>query len=462
MSHITEEHNRVVTRSSIGNFAMEAMAILIIVVCSVTMVWQVLSTERSYGVIFSCGTIMTLSIIILLTALNDPDSIRSRQTDAILGLTGKTLAALKGGLTPESATTICELLLPISNARGVVITDTENVLGQAGFEYDDVDFVKDPSLALTAAAITMADGQRHVLKDPHDDNVVDSASTMNALITVPLSVGARTKATLQFYFRRAAVISNTQLSIADGFGEVLSTQLAASELEEQTKLASDMKLKALQNQINPHFLFNTLNTIASLIRTDPMRARNLLREFATFYRSTLKDPDEHGLVLFKKEMEQTRRYFSFEEARFGADRVAMELDFDEDEVGEIPVPAFIIQPLVENAVGHAMPAEGKLTVSIEADFEDVELQRAAASGGGKSEVATALVIRVKDNGIGMSEEACKNILAPKSSTGAGIAVKNVHDRIKGYYGSDSSMVVESVIGAGTTVTLTLILDNALV
>ena len=242
-----------------------------------------------------------------------------------------------------------------------------------------------------------------------------------------------------FFYKRSRQVTETQCSIVDGFGALMSTEMAASALEVQQQLATDMQLKALQNQINPHFLFNTINTIASLIRTDPMKARNLLREFAIFYRRTLEDSD--GLILLSREAEQTYRYFQFEVARFGADRVELLMD-EEEGVKDMLVPPFLLQPLVENAVRHAMPAEGKLTVRVDASIDK-------ESGN--------LIIHVSDNGVGMTKEACDNIMHPESSTGCGIAVKNVHDRIKGYFGPESRMEVESTLGVGTTVTLTLVL-----
>ncbi len=308
------------------------------------------------------------------------------------------------------------------------------------------------SFALAAAAPTMESGTARVLISPKDVDFSAAPQRVGAAIVVPLNVGKSTRATLQLYYSKANRISNTQMSIADGLGQLLSTQLAASQLEEQTKLATTMQLKALQNQINPHFLFNTLNTIASLIRTDPMRARNLLREFASFYRTSLKDPDEQGLILLSKEIEQTVRYFTFEEARFGTDRVSLELG-DMEDVEDIAVPAFIVQPLVENAVRHAMPAEGKLTIRIEAELEDFP------SSVDRTRRRTALVIRVCDDGSGMTEDARQNIMHPVASSGAGIAVKNVSDRIKGYFGPESSMDVESELGCGTDVTLTLFLED---
>ena len=148
--------------------------------------------------------------------------------------------------------------------------------------------------------------------------------------------------------------------MAEGLAQVLSTQLELAELERQTELATRMELKALQAQINPHFLFNTINTIASLIRTDPARARELLREFAAFYRRTLESGDE--LIPLELELEQTHRYLMFELARFG-DRVVVQEEVD-PKVRRILVPAFIVQPLVENAIAHGMRPDAPLTVSL--------------------------------------------------------------------------------------------------
>lgn len=100
--------------------------------------------------------------------------------------------------------------------------------------------------------------------------------------------------------------------------------MAAVEMETQRKLATSMELKMLQTQINPHFLFNTINTIASFIRTDPMKARTLLREFAVFYRRTLEDSTER--ISLARELDQVQRYFNFELARFGDARLAFEVD----------------------------------------------------------------------------------------------------------------------------------------
>ena len=102
------------------------------------------------------------------------------------------------------------------------------------------------------------------------------------------------------------------------------------------------------------------------------------------------------------------------------------------------VPPFLIQPLVENAVRHAMPSEGMLEIEVSGVREGDDVH-----------------VRVRDNGVGMTEEARQNILHPQSSKGLGIAVKNVNDRIRGYFGPGTHMEIESELGKGTVVTLVL-------
>ncbi len=413
-------------------FNLEMGMFTLTVIAGLVLVWSILMPYRNVAVMIAAGIVFTFSLVIVIRLLMDPDSVRARQSDAMLRLASQTLASMKGGMNRQAAQEICRLLLPSTAAIAVAVTDKEQILGYAGYEED-----VNPSgtdIRTHATHATIADGKMRVLFTSEDIGL-PSDTTIRAAIIVPLVVGSRVEGTLKFYYRRANHISETQKSIAQGFGQLLSTQMAAAALEEQTKLATSMELKALQSQINPHFLFNTINTIASLIRTDPNKARVLLREFAVFYRRTLEDSAD--LILFSREIEQTMRYFAFEVARFGEDRVGMEVEI-EPEVEDMLVPPFLIQPLVENAVRHAMPSEGKLTVSIAGKVEGEDV-----------------VVSVTDDGVGMSEHARQNILHPESSTGMGIAVKNVHDRMRGYFGSDTHMEVESELGRGTTVKLVL-------
>ena len=419
-------------------FTLEMLMSVLVALAGLVIIWNLVTPEANVLVLFIAGVVFTLAITVLIRLLMDPDSVRARQSNAVLQLASQTLEAMGEGLDAKSSQRICSLLLPSTAAIAVAITDDHSILGYAGYEESH-----NPTGAIIrtqATYATLADGKTRVLFTPEEIGFPNGAHGINAAIIVPLAVGKDVKGTLKFYYRSANHISETQKSIAVGFGQLLSTQMAASALEEQTALATKMELKMLQSQINPHFLFNTINTIASLTRTDPAQARTLLREFAKFYRSTLED--SRDLIEFQREVEQTQRYFMFELARFGEDRLELICDI-QPEVNEMMVPPFLLQPLVENAVRHAMPSEGKLTI------------RVTGMRAGDD-----VIVSVIDDGNGMTQEACQNILHPSSTQGMGIAVGNVHDRICGYFGPGTRLEVESELGKGTTVRLVLV-DGAI-
>lgn len=411
--------------------SFELFAVVVAALASMVMVWTLATGDASIPIMVASGSILTLSVLLLLWMALNPESIRARQSDAMLQLASSTLDVMHDGLTSDAAHKICKMLLPNTAAVAVAITDRETILAYEGFQ--ETDNPSGADIRTQATHETIADGAMRVLHTTDDIGFPSDISGIQAAIIVPLEVGNNVVGTLKFYYRKPKHITETQQSIAMGFGRLLSTQIAAIELDNQKKLATSMELKMLQSQINPHFLFNTINTIASLIRTDPMKARTLLRDFAIFYRRTLEDSSER--IMLSREIEQTMRYFSFEIARFGEERLAMWIATAEN-VQDMMVPPFIIQPIVENAVRHAMPAEGQLLITINAEVDGDDI-----------------IVEVTDNGVGMSEETCRNIMAPRSSTGMGIAIKNVHDRMKGFFGQKACMDVESTLGEGTKVTL---------
>lgn len=412
-------------------FNLEMLSMTIAALSAIVLIGTATAPVINVATLVIAGFIFTLSLALVVRLLMDPDSVRARQTDAMLQLSTSTLDMMKDGLTREAAQNICELLLPNTAAIAVAITDAEQVLGYAGFQ--EAENPAGSDIRTQATHDTIADGTIRVLCCSEDIGFPSDATTIKAAIVVPIRVGSSIEGTLKFYYHSGKKITETQKSIAQGLGNLLSTQMAAAEMERQRKLATAMELKMLQSQINPHFLFNTINTIASLIRTDPMKARTLLRDFAVFYRRTLEDSSER--IMLSREIEQTMRYFSFELARFGDERIGLYVGTAPD-VQDMLVPPFIIQPLVENAVRHAMPSEGKLTIYISADVDGDDI-----------------LVTIEDDGVGMSEETCRGIMHPKSSTGMGIAVKNVHDRMKGFFGENADMKVESVLGEGTKITL---------
>lgn len=397
------------------------------------LITYLVNPSRSVAIMFIAGMVFTASLVLSIRLWMDPDRVRATQSQAVLNLASDTLNAMDEGLTAEGAQRVCDILLPATRGVAVAITNREVILGYAGTDAD-LNPIMSP-IRTSATHLTLNDGKLRIMRSAEEIGFPVNRHTINAAIIVPLVVANETIGTLKFYYRQARIINETQRSIAAGFGELISTQIAAIALGEQRKLATSMELKALQSQINPHFLFNTINTIASFIRTDPEKARVLLREFATFYRRTLEDSSD--LISLSRELDQTKRYLRFEIARFGEERLQFRDEIDE-KLTEMLVPAFMIQPLVENAVRHAMPSEGQLTITVKAHAQEENL-----------------IIEIIDDGVGMSDEKLQNIMNTSATQGLGIAVRNINDRISGYYGPDSYMHVDSQEGVGTTVTLML-------
>jgi two-component system sensor histidine kinase LytS len=410
------------------------LAIGIVVLSGVT-IWSISQPNLLRWVTLAgiAGIVAVGLALVIARFATRPDHVRALQSHKILEIANEALAYMRQGLNEESAQEVCRIVLADTQAAAVAITDTERVLGFAGVG-EDHHAVGGPIIT-RATRESIETGEHRVLATKNEIGCPRPDCRLTAAIVVPLVMRGRSAGTLKFYYTTPRLLNETQVAMAEGLAMMLSTQLELSELERQTELATRMELKALQAQINPHFLFNTINTIASLIRTDPTRARELLREFAAFYRRTLECDDE--LISLEQEIEQTRRYLRFELARFG-DRVVVREDL-EPQVLQTPVPAFIVQPLVENAISHGMRAEGPLTI------------RLFSSTGPDGSIR----ITVADDGVGIPASRLPHVLESGSAKGLGIALKNVDDRLRGHYGPGSGVIIESIEGEGTAVSLVL-------
>ena len=416
---------------------IETVITTIVALLVLVLFYSLLSEEPNILVAsVALAGMVTVAFAIIRSSFS-PDKLRAQQTNKTLSLASQTLVYMRGGLSEQNCQEVCNILLPECQAMAVAMTDDKFVLGYAGAHAEA--FPIGSAIHTPATHRVLASQTVEVFRS---SEAFASASNplIPAGIVAPLVVRGVSVGTLKLYYESDVLIDETQRAIAEGLAQLLSTQLSIAELDRQVELATKAELQALQAQINPHFLFNTINTIASLIRTDPARARVLLREFAAFYRQTLENSND--LIPLDRELQQTMRYFAFEQARFGAERVRLEADIDD--FGDLRVPSFIIQPIVENAVNHAMPAEGQLNIDISIE-----------------EAGDDVVITVADDGVGMSEEQARRLLqnASASEKGTGIALKNVDARLRAVFGPGSGVSVSSQIGKGTQVTLLLVVAN---
>lgn len=206
------------------------------------------------------------------------------------------------------------------------------------------------------------------------------------------------------------------------------------KLEEQERLLLQARMAALQNQINPHFLFNTLNSISSLVRFDPDTARELIIKLATILRRLLHSSD--SFVPLHEEVAFIDNYLDIEVVRFGRDKLKVIKELDPASL-EAMVPSMLLQPLVENCIKHGLATKvegGSITL--------------------RSRVIKArLVIEVEDDGIGMTSA---QLVEQGDGTGSsGIGMANVAERLKVLYGDTAKMMIDSREGVGTLVRLRL-------
>jgi two-component system LytT family sensor kinase len=206
------------------------------------------------------------------------------------------------------------------------------------------------------------------------------------------------------------------------------------KLEEQERLLLQSRMMALQNQINPHFLFNTLNSISSLVRFDPDTAREMIIKLATILRRLLSSTE--SFVPLRDELEFIDNYLDIEVVRFGRDKLRVLKDLDPASL-EVMVPSMLLQPLVENCLKHGLSPKiegGSITLRSRV-------------------IKSRLIIDVEDDGVGMGTT---HAFEPSEEfAGTGIGMANVAERLKVLYGDAAKMMVESREGVGTQIRLRL-------
>jgi two-component system LytT family sensor kinase len=214
--------------------------------------------------------------------------------------------------------------------------------------------------------------------------------------------------------------------------KVWNTLRIELKLEEQKRLLLEARLDALQRQINPHFLFNTLNSIASLVRMKPELAREMTVKLANILRALLKDHDTY--VPLSEELSFTDDYLDIEVVRFGAEKLRVEKEIDPRTLSVL-VPSILLQPLIENSIKHGLePRLNGGTVTLRSRLE-----------------GDRVLIEVSDDGVGIGNRPASAL----RKTGAGIGMKNVQERLDVLYGSQARFNIVSNPGRGTLVSIEL-------
>lgn len=327
---------------------------------------------------------------------------RPRRRAPVLELLAATLPELRRGLTESAARTLAYELFEKLGYGAVAVTDTHEVLAFVGAGADHHGPGDQPIRPVYEA---IARGEPLLAPLGIRTECAHEACPLGAAAVVPLQLTDGPAGAVVAYATAGSPLDETAVETLDALGVQLSAQLQLSELSTATSTA-------LQAQMEPHFIFNSLNTIASFIRTEPERARALVLAFADHLRSRLARPGE--FITLEEELRHVRSYLQLEQARFGS-QLEVTIDAAPDAL-DVRLPPLLVQPIVENAIKH-----GKTDRPLHL------LVRARVRRG-------RLRVTVRDDGRGIAREAIDRVLEPGYGEGTGLGLANVNRRLTAHYG----------------------------
>lgn len=388
-----------------------------------------LAFEQAVGVPTTIISVIGSALFFLII-----DDIKARQelsgaeaARTALNIASQTLPYLRQGLNVSSAAHTAQLVYDLSGVDYVAITDRHNVLAVVGKETSRL-----PEEAMLMTHVDKAlNKNESTIQYGEGKRIRPLGQGISFRAIAPLMAHREAVGTLQIF--RAANVdqSEVDLELVDGLAKLLSVQIQLAEVDAQRKMREKAELKALQAQINPHFLFNTLSIIMSFCRTDPDMARKLLGHLATMMERNFSKRED--LVSLSDELDGIEAYLEIVRARFGA-RLRVQVDVPEAFYA-VRLPVLSLQPLVENAVQHGLFPK----------VSDCRLSLTAARD------KTDIVLQVQDNGIGIPPDKLTSIFDDESS--GGIGIQNVSRRLQSLYGEHYHLQVQSKLGEGTVVSL---------
>ncbi|MFJ8064131.1 LytS/YhcK type 5TM receptor domain-containing protein [Psychrobacillus sp. NPDC096426] len=428
-------------KAAILGMTLEAVQMLIILILSKPFdeAW-ILVQVIGIPMILVNGLGMFLFMYIIRSIIRDEERARANQTSKAFYIADQTLPFFRQGLNTSSCKEIAEIMLRLTDADAVAITDDRQVLAHVGAASDH--HIPGGHFITGLTKKVLKNGEIAVAKLKEEIYCSESNCSLEAAIVLPLKMQNKTAGTLKMYFIQPSKLDDIQQQLAEGLANLFSTQLELAEAERQTKLLKDAEIKALQSQIHPHFLFNSLNSISILCRTDAGKARKLLLELSAFLRGNMQGARQM-LIPLEKELENVKSYLSLVQTRF-PDKY--QIDFQiEPGIEKVLLPPFTLQPLVENAINYAFTnLEGIGRISIEIFTVNNNLQ---------------IVVEDSGKGIPINKLASLGKQTIISKKGTGTAIYNISKRLIGIYNGQASLEITSEMNRGTTITISIPLDS---
>ncbi|MGG1660309.1 LytS/YhcK type 5TM receptor domain-containing protein [Brevibacillus sp. NRS-1366] len=382
----------------------------------------------------------SISIAIFTTmirvALQEEERSAALEAERAFKIAERIQPHLKIGLTPQTAQAAALLLQREVKAAAVAVTDREQLLAHVGQGADhhlpgEAIHSDLERRAIFSGGIEKGFG-REALGCSH------KSCALQAAILLPIREGGSVIGLIKLYFRRPQQIGKVEEALAKGLSNLIANQLTFALTEKMKGLMKDAELRMLQAQIHPHFLFNTLNSIVTLIRIDPQLARHMTIQLGTFMRLNLKLTSS-PLISVGQELDHLYAYLEIVRIRF-SEQFVITCHVDEG-VEEALIPPGTLQPLIENSINHGlrnMPSGGKIILTVKKE-------------------ETQVVFHLEDNGRGIPAEllAILGSVPMEGGEGNGIGVHNVNSRLVSLRGPGAKLLFTNKPDGGCYITFTI-------
>lgn len=367
-------------------------------------------------------------IAILDSLRSEQEKVEGQAAKLALQIANKTLAYLRKGLDVSSARQTVRIIYErVGNLSAVAITSHDKILAFQGMP-DAYHHSELGGVLTDSTKRVLETGEWLVMQQKSEIGCPYPECPLASKVVVPLIADGNVVGALVLYKAVEYGITPFETELAVGLGHLISTQIQLSSGELQAELRTKAELKALQAQINPHFLFNAINTIVYYCRKQPDTARKLLIHLAQYYRSTIAMEDMADL---RTEILHVESYVAIEVARFHG---KLKVIYDIPPECHCRLPALTLQPIVENAIKHGIyPRKQGGTVVITAAC-----------------LLHGVIVKVEDDGIGMDKATLARVLeySPHKKM---IGLSNVNGRLRGLYGPEAGLTIVSEKGRGTCV-----------
>lgn len=331
-----------------------------------------------------------------------------------LSIAASTEGLLREGFNQENSTKVAHIIYQQLGVGAVSITDREKILAFIGIGSDH----HLPGTPITSQVTLESIEHNEVnyldgIHEPYQCSINKNCRLGSTLVIPLRGENNNVIGTIKLYETKNTLFCSINRTLGEGIASLLSAQILAGQNQHYKQLLSKTEIKLLHAQVNPHFLFNSLNTLLAVIRRDQQQASHLVQNLSTFFRKNLKRPEE--IVTLKDELDHIRSYLEIEKMRF-IDKMTIQI-YVPSCLENAHLPAFSLQPIVENAVKHGisqMIDAGTITITAK-------------------QQNNLLILEVKDNAGNYNE-------AHRDSNGLGLNL--VHKRIQIRYGEQYGLKIE--------------------